>query len=157
MALNGEKGRGLFALVNDADFKFLNQWSWFLGESGYPTRQTSIGKKILIFRMHSILRPPVKGFVIDHADGNKLNNQKENLRYATPSQNSTNSKPPYDKKDSIYKGVCHSGKNFRAYIVINGKQKHLGNFHTETEAAVAYNVGAKKHLRKFAWLNDIKK
>lgn len=101
---------------------------------------------------------PSDNIIVDHIDGNGLNNQKENLRFCTKKQNSANRKK--NKNNFLkYKGVTYDKrlktKPFYAKIVINGKNKNLGNFATQEEAARRYNEEAIKIHGKFARLNEI--
>lgn len=91
---------------------------------------------------------------IDHIDGNPFNNRFENLREATSQENNRNKK---SNKDSVskYKGVYwHKfGKTWAAAAKIGGKQKHLGSFKLEQDAAKAYDAFVKEHYGEFAQLN----
>jgi hypothetical protein len=91
---------------------------------------------------------------VDHIDGNKANNNWENLRYATHSENSRNMKKHADGS-SIYKGVAYNKalNKWQAQMHMNGKQTYLGVFVDEREAAEAYNAAAALHYKKFARLN----
>src|SRR2546429_607790 len=94
--------------------------------------------------------------VIDHSDGNPLNNLRSNLRIATTSQNNANIGKLGKGKTSLYKGT-HFNKAtqlWRSSIVINNQWNHLGYFDIEIEAAIAYNHAAKKYFGEFAYLND---
>lgn len=107
--------------------------------------------------LHSFVKgkAPI-GYVIDHADRNPLNNQRSNLRYATYSENSYNTSPRRNiNKSSKYKGVTRYGNKYRAVIQYDGDKIHLGYFHSEVEAAIAYNVRAKELFKEFAYLNDV--
>jgi hypothetical protein len=92
--------------------------------------------------------------IVDHKDGNGLNNQKNNLRLCSYSQNSQNSKRP-SHNTSGYKGACWSkGSNkWQAYIKLNGKCIHLGYFTCLLKAARAYDLKAKELFGNFARLN----
>ena len=93
---------------------------------------------------------------IDHIDGDKSNNNIENLRKVTHQQNTMNRKS--DKNSSSkYKGVSLNKltNKWRARIMINGKQKHLGYFMNEKDAAKAYNNVAIELFNKYAKLNKI--
>ncbi len=109
------------------------------------------GKKANNIIMHRLIMNAINGEIIDHKDGNPLNNQKSNLRFATTRQNAHNYSIP---KNSVtgYKGVSLINK-YRAYIVVDGKQKFLGYYKTAKEAASAYNKAALKHFGEFARLN----
>ena len=91
---------------------------------------------------------------VDHIDGDKANNNWENLRYATHTENSRNPKIQTNTS-SVYKGVyLHKPtKKWMAYIRINKKLKNLGYHASEREAAKAYNKAALEHFGIFAKLN----
>ena len=88
-----------------------------------------------------IANPYNKPFV-DHINNNKLDNNVRNLRYATNQENQMNSKLS-SKNTSNYKGVIFykPSNKWRAQIMINGKNKHLGYF-DKIEDAI--NVRVKK-------------
>lgn len=83
-----------------------------------------------------------KGMVVDHIDGNGLNNQRENLRVVTYRQNCQNRHTP---KTSIYPGVswCKYKKRWFASIKINGKNRKLGRYNLEIDAYNAYTDALK--------------
>lgn len=84
--LNGYYGAGKFALVDDDDFVKLSRHSWHFRD-GYAI--TDINKKEV--RMHryilGVIEPDI---VVDHINGNRLDNRKCNLREFTPKQNANN-------------------------------------------------------------------
>jgi hypothetical protein len=96
------------------------------------------------------------GKLVDHIDGNPLNNQNENLRLCTNAENCRNTKI-YKNNTSGYKGVQSIGKQGKWFAIINcnRKQKYIGTFETKEEAAMAYNEYAKKLHGEFARLNVI--
>jgi len=152
--------QGLFALVDDEDFEYLNQFKWHAHKANrtfYALRNSLYkdNKKRHTIQMHRVILG-LNNLEIkcDHIDGNGLNNQRYNLRPSTNAENCKNQKP---KKgfSSKYKGVCWCNiKNkWRANIRINNKQKHIGYFDHEIEAAKAYDEMAKTHYKEFAYLN----
>lgn len=152
--------QGKVALVDDEDFDYLNQFKWHASKlSGkfYAQRHAKLSNpnniKIL---MHRDVMKPKKGFVIDHVDGNTLNNQKNNLRICTHAENMRNSKIPINNT-SGFKGVYWNKENekWTAFIRFNNKRFHLGLFFELKDAAKAYNEGAIKYFGKFANLNKI--
>jgi hypothetical protein len=88
---------------------------------------------------------------VDHEDTDKLNNKWTNLRKATHSQNSAN-RVRQPNNTSGFKGVSWSASadKWRAYIVIEKKQIHLGNFDDINDAKNAYKTAAKQKFGKFA-------
>lgn len=89
--------------------------------------------------------------MIDHANGNRLDNRLCNLREATPAQNGWNRRVSRNTS-SGFKGVCyHTGqRRWRAKIHHNGVEKHLGSFLTKDEACGAYRAAAIEYHGEFA-------
>lgn len=102
--------------------------------------------------LHKFLYPKIK--LIDHINGNSLDNRACNLREATISQNGMNSKMQKNNK-SGYKGVNWSGHNkcWEVRITINKKQCWLKNFDNIVEAAKFYDEKAREIYKEFARLN----
>ena len=146
-----------FALVDDEDFEWLNQWKWYASKIGntYYARKNSLidenGKQIKIYMHREIMNTP-KGILTDHKDRNGLNNQKHNIRLCTYSQNGANRKSWGVSK---YLGVCWDKQNNKWVVRIetDNKSTYLGHFKIEKDAAMAYNEAAKKQHGEFARLN----
>ena len=95
----------------------------------------------MILMHHVVLGYPLKGFEMDHVDGQGLNNQRHNLRFVTHRQNGQNRKKGQKgKKSSQYSGVYwhKASKQWMARIQVNGIDKYLGLFTNEYEAFEAY-------------------
>ena len=94
------------------------------------------GKTILMHRV--ILGGPI-GMSCDHRDGNGLNNRRDNLRAATPQQNSFNQRIGTNSTTGV-KGVgWHKAMGkWRADIMVDGKKHYLGCFDTVDDASTAY-------------------
>ena len=92
-----ELSRGMTALVDDEDFEYINQFKWSAHKDGKTKNTfyaTGHGKRINGKRastsIHMFVMGKKQGFVIDHIDGNGLNNQKSNLRFVTHRGNGQN-------------------------------------------------------------------
>jgi hypothetical protein len=150
--------QGKVSQVSDHRFDFINQWRWTAAHDKYGNwhahRLEGKGKNKKTIYMHRVIvnAPPNKD--VDHRDGNGLNNQDENLRICTDSQNLANSKRRSDNTTG-YKGVfLKKGKNkFRARITVNGKRINLGCFFTAAEANMVYQNAAQKYFGEFAYKN----
>ena len=83
--------------------------------------------------------------MLDHINGNKLDNRISNLREATHQENMQNkTKARLDNK-SGFLGVSLNKGRFRANIKLNGKLKYLGLFDTPKEAHEAYLKAKREH------------
>ncbi len=94
--------------------------------------------------------------MIDHIDGNGLNNSRSNLRQCNMTQNAFN-RGLNPNNTTGYKGVSFDkkAKKFEAAIQINGKKKFLGYRDNPVDAARLYNQAALNHIGEFAYLNTI--
>ena len=145
--------KGLFALVDDEDYDYLNQFKWCASKNGkthYAIRRSNIKGKVVYLRMHRLIMHTPEGIEVDHMDRNGLNCQKYNMRNCTHKQNLCNQRPHGASK---YIGVSISKGKIRASIKIKNKHKHIGYFKTEEEAAIARDIFAKEHFGEFANFN----
>ena len=93
-------------------------------------------------------RLPPKGWTVDHENGIRDDNRFDNLRIASCSQNSANSKKG---RGNYPKGVSKGSKNrFRSTIRFQRKFLYIGSFKTVEEAAKAYQVKALELQGQFA-------
>jgi len=153
--------QGKIALINDEDFLMVHGFKWHAIECGrtyYAARQgpRQKGKKRKTFLMHRVLMNASKNQMIDHADGDGLNNQKNNLRFCTFAENMRNSKRRI-KNISGYKGVSfyEKIKKWSAKITVNYKLIYLGCYKSKHLAGVVYNIAALKYHGQFAKINKI--
>jgi len=153
--------KGFTAKVDDSDYEYLNQWKWsvtVLKRISYARRTECVdGKRVSVF-MHRLLMGATDSKIkIDHIDSNGLNNQRNNLREVTHSENLMNKRSCINSS-SIYKGVQLNNAKYKywfASIKVNGKKIGLGCHKNEKDAAMAYNNAAIKHFGSFAKLNSI--
>ncbi|MCJ7828762.1 MAG: AP2 domain-containing protein [Dehalococcoidia bacterium] len=149
--------QGKFAIVDDCDFEWLNQWKWIAtwDEKRDYWRVVRKEDKETIYMHRAILGLEKNdGIKSDHKDHNGLNNQRYNLRKCTDTQNRYNQKPQR-WHSSKYKGVSWSKKEkrWKARITYNSKDYRLGCYKNEIDAAKVYDIAAKKLFGEFAYLN----
>jgi len=103
----------------------------------------------LAYYMHHGIDPLEK--LVDHIDGDKSNNKINNLRLATFSQNGTNRVNLPSNNTSGVIGVSwdKKPKKWKALIMINGKNKHLGYFINKEDAIKARKEGEIKYFGDF--------
>lgn len=126
--------RGMFALVDDSDYERVIQFKWcvdtndykrFYAKHGYAYKN---GKRPCI-KLHHFLIGRIKGKEVDHIDGNGLNNQRNNLRFCTRTQNAWNTRGYLGRK--LPKGVYPSLDKFQSQLRINNRKIYLGRFETK--------------------------
>lgn len=144
-------------LIDEDDVEKVLKHRWLVDHTGYV--RTTINSKI-IYLHRFILDAENDEQKVDHINGNKLDNRKNNLRFCTPGQNSKN-KTWFSngrnghERTSQYKGVSKNigDTKYIASIWANGKSVYLGRFTDETDAALAYDKAAKEYYGEFARLN----
>jgi hypothetical protein len=143
------------AYISARQFEKVSKHKWFAfwsGKGWYAIANIH-GRTVLLHRF-IMDRKTGDGMQIDHIDGDGLNCVDSNLRLATNQQNSFNQKKA-GGMTSKYKGV--SWDNWKCkwvvYIKINGRNKNLGRFNSEEEAAKAYDKAAVEFFGEFARLN----
>lgn len=152
--------RGLYAQVDDEDFEWLNQWKWCAHKDRYTyyaVRGVGTNSKDGRILMHRLILGLTDNSIYgEHIDHNGLNNQRQNLRPATHSQNMSN-KRSKNNATSKYLGVSwyKSREKWLATIYKGKKKIFLGYFDCEIDAALAYNNAAKKVHGDFANINNI--
>ena len=139
-----------FAIVDDEDYEYLNQWKWYPLQKSttcYATRHEN--NKII--KMHRIVMDAPVGMDVHHINGNGLDNTKQNMRVCTRSMHQYNRHP----KKGKYKGVTMSGRTgkWQARIKVNKKYISLGYYTNKEDAARAYDKAVRKYAGEFARTN----
>jgi len=149
--------KGLSILVDDKDFDKVSDrhWCCFPARGTYyamaQNRKSGVRTHVL---MHRLILTAPRNLLIDHINGNGLDNRRENLRLCTNSQNCQNARMRKHNK-SGYRGVHWNerDKGFYARIGVNGKRIWIGFFKAAEDAAKAYDKAAIKYHGDFARLN----
>lgn len=152
-----ELNHGWKALVDADIYPELAKHRWsvtFNGNRVYARRKIA-GVKRQIYLHHSIL-PPKPGLTVDHRNSETpffvLDERRSNLRHATKREQRLNSRKQPGSFGK-FKGITFSKGAWQASVCINGTNTYLGRFKTQEEAALAYDVGARKLHGEFAKLN----
>lgn len=150
--------KGKVALVDDDDFEWLYQYSWCYSEKvfgckyGYALRGFKQNRKTKLVKMHREIMKAPAGIQVDHIDGDKLNNQRSNLRLCTHGENCRNR---ISTGASGFKGVFWFAPDsrWRAMFKMNRKIKLVGYFKDARDAAIAYDEAITKAFGEFARTN----
>jgi hypothetical protein len=127
--------QGFVALVDPEDYDVLSKCKWHAAKNG-NTVYAKRGLNSKTIFMHRAVIECKTGDEIDHIDGNGLNNQKSNLRVASPRVNQQNQ---HVNKKSGYTGVYRTKYGrFKAFIQIKGKTRYIGYFFNEVDAHNRY-------------------
>lgn len=152
--------KGLIVLIDDEDYEKIKEYKWFYGKrkdgrvyfnaiikNGFNEKTKKQSYKSI--SLHRLIIGCPKGLVVDHIDGNTLNNRKSNLRSCTWRNNAQNRKC-YENNKSGCKGVYKSNKKWGANIRLEEGILYLGVFDTKKEAHNAYCNAASKYFVEFA-------
>lgn len=152
---------GYWAIVDADDAPHLASYSWQAivhKDKGLVYAQRMYkdkAGKARASKMHrQILGLSDGKILVDHKNGNGIDNRKENLRTCTTFENARNAKP---KNGRRFKGVrlCEATSRWHAYIGGGVNRIYLGTYSTEEAAAAAYNKAATHIYRDFARTNDV--
>jgi len=147
------------ALVDPAVGFECDKYVWFLSPSGYAWSVMNGKPKTLHRFVFELLGIIPKGMVIDHKEGDRLDERMEKLRLATVQQNNMNRSV---NKNNILgiKGVYQRAEtkfkdSYRAQITINHIHYSLGDYADKYVASYAYNLAAVALFGDWAWLNEL--
>ncbi len=142
-------------LIDDEDYALISKYRWYCTKernSYYATGYMIINGIKTETRMHRLILNAPKGMMVDHIDCNGLNNEKNNLRLATHTENARNRRPNKGRK---YKGVTQVHEHLYEAKIFCGEVIQLGSYTTAEKAALAYNEGAIKYFGVFARINHV--
>lgn len=132
----------LTAVIDASDVPLVSGYCWLAHKGRYTNyagrTDYTCGKKRWQM-MHRLIMDCPDGMVVDHIDGDGLNNRRSNLRLALPSQNASNRKR-HSNNTSGHTGVYFHQRDgdWRARISVNGSRRHLGSFSCQEAAMAAY-------------------
>lgn len=150
--------KGKVAVVDACDYERVIAYRWYALErdglwhaawrGGPRNRRRSLYMHRLILGVND---PRV---IVDHANGDGLDNRRCNIRVATKAQNAMNMRLHRDSSTRL-KGVSwqESARRWRATINAEGRQIYLGHFRDPIDAALAYDAAALRYFGIFAATN----
>lgn len=148
--------QGKVALVDDEDYESLNAFKWHAANCNgayYAARSVwiGLGKQRYVLMHRELLNVSRE---VDHINNDGLDNRRANLRPASRSQQNQNSRKRMECS-SVFKGVYWNipSKKWQAYIRVNHIRIHLGLFHCEKAAALAYDSAAVEAFGDYAKTN----
>lgn len=131
---------GKQAFLDIEDFERLKQYKWRCGKAGNNFYALSrVNNKNV--SMHGLIMGAKEGYIIDHINGNGLNNKRKNLRFTTKTINALNS--------SIFAGYSFSKilNKYACRIRCLGTVFCFGNYEKECDAIKVANISRKKFIR----------
>lgn len=132
----GGKYKGV-ALVSKEDFDRVSKYKWRNSNNDYITADVE-GKTV---RLHHFITNSNPNQIVDHINGNGLDNQRCNLRTSDEKKNGQNKRKMKRPTSSKYRGVYKTKYGrYKAYMGIDGKRHNLGTYKTENEAAQAIDL-----------------
>jgi hypothetical protein len=143
LGVNAKDG---YAIVGK-EFAYLANRKW--GKTYFGYAKDPVTKELL----HRLILAAKPGEVVDHINGNKLDNRTANIRVCTQAENSRNQRIKRNNSTG-FKGVSRSFGKFEAKIKKDYKIVWRKRYDTAEQAAVAYNKAAIKYFGEFARLND---
>lgn len=152
IALNGMHSEGRTALVDDTNVHLVENYTWWVKKhrnSMYAVTDID-GKRVY---MHRLILCAQKGSVVDHIDGNGLNNTVDNIRIISSKDNVRHRVHKNKNNSSLYRGVIFKKGKWLARIGVDYKTLYLGSFYSPMEAAKAYDTAALFHFGEYAVVN----
>jgi hypothetical protein len=146
----GYTNSGIEFYFDKEDYEKINNYCWCYEKShGVYANGLTDGKHITL--AHLVLNRVGDSSIIDHKDRNNRNNQKENLRIATKSQNGMNSKIKSNNKTGFI-GIFFNKRfnSYSAYIVIDRKRIYLLTSKDKEEAIIARLKAEKEYFGDFS-------
>jgi hypothetical protein len=151
--------KGYVAVIDASDVLLVGQYCWSTLEnrnSIYAMRNSSHNRGPRTLLLHREIMGAPKGMMVDHIDGDGLNNRRSNLRLATNAQNLWNTGRRVTNS-SGYKGVSFDKQKGKWHARIRRFKKyyHLGFFDNPEQAHQAYVSAAKEFHGEFANAHQI--
>lgn len=131
--------KGAEAVIDADDIQLVAGKNWCKhNEYAATSTKDAEGRRRLV-RMHNLIAAPASGFVVDHINGNGLDNRRSNLRLATASENQCNRRAASNIASGLKGAYWDKSKGkYGAEIKVRGQRYKLGRYSTAEEAHAAY-------------------
>lgn len=149
------KLNGGFSCLLDADALIglpTVHWQAQINKNGLVYIRARIGKDRRNVLLHRWIMGEPKGLLVDHINGDTMDNRRQNLRVCNRTQSNQNRSRLRRKTGSPYVGVRPFGYKWEAYAKSNGTRYSFGIFLTPEEAREARNKGVQELHGEFAKL-----
>lgn len=144
---------GVEFYVDKDDEWVFDRYCWGLDGKGYVRSKEHNGGKSL--SLHRLIMNCPDNMIVDHINGDTLDNRKSNLRIVTQSQNSMNKQIRSNNTSGIT-GVsyCKRSNNWRSEICVNRKSIVLGYFNNFDDAVSARKSAEEKYFGEYSYDNS---
>lgn len=162
--LSGEYGIGYTAqgdvfYFDKEDYEIIKDLPWHKSHNiNYLSAHVRINGKRPFILMHRLIMDAPKELYVDHIGGSdtRNDNRKCNLRLATPSQNTFNSKRTERRVEKGARGVRYHDKRWEANITINNKSIYLGSYKSFESAMMARKTAENLCVGEYTYSNSQK-
>lgn len=147
-------------IIDDSDYKIVKKHKWWANPQGkvfrvetdlFKEEQKKWGiKRISLARY--LLKEKRRNIIVDHINGNPLDNRRQNLRRCTHAENIRNRKINNKNNKSGIRGVNwdKERKKWVAQLMFNRKHIFLGRFTNKEDASKAAIEGREKYYGEFS-------
>lgn len=144
-------------LVDDCDKPLLAAHAWRVynhGRASRPFRYAQAAHRGKTIYLHRLIAGAATGQVVDHINGDTLDNRRCNLRLVTHSENHANA-PLMSRNTSGFKGVHWDGQRGKWFskITVRQQQIALGRYDRLCDAVDAYDDAARENFGDKALTN----
>ncbi len=149
--LDGEYGicylnDGSEVMFDKEDYDLIKDWTWYKDGHGYVVSHKANNNIRVSVKMHMLVMGSDGSMNIDHIFGNKLDNRKSQLRFATKAENARNQKLRKNNT-SGYKGVYWDKNRSKWIAAIQGT--YIGAYNSLDDANAAYTTKARQLFGEF--------
>lgn len=126
ISLSGKRGKDKQTILDADDYERFAHMKWYLSDSGYAVSNGSNGG----LRLHRLIMDCPFDKVVDHLNGNKLDNRKQNLRICSQKENMGN----------LHKAKGYSYDKSKGNWIVRYKSRYCGRYNNEEDAKRAYRA-----------------